>query len=116
MQKLKEKRKFTFNIKKKDLVEVISGKDKKKRGEVLRVLPSEAKIIVDKVNVAKRHQRPTQQEKNGGIIDTDLPLDCSKVMVVCPSCDKKTRIGWKKLDDGSKLRYCKKCGELIDEK
>ncbi len=115
MKKLKKTNKFKFNIRKNDLVEVISGRDRGKRGKVLRVIPSDSKVIVDKVNIVKRHQKPTQQEKNGGIIDTDLPMNSCKVMVVCPSCDKRSRIGWKILDDGKKKRYCKKCGELIDK-
>ena len=114
MRKPKKTNKFKYIIKKDDLVEVISGRDRGKRGKVLRVIPSDSKVIVDKINIVKRHQKPTQQEKNGGIIDTDLPLNSSKVMVICPSCDKRTRIGWKILDDGEKKRYCKKCGELID--
>jgi large subunit ribosomal protein L24 len=115
VKKLKKVNKFNFTIKKDDLVEVISGKDRGKRGRVLRVVPKDSKIIADKINIVKRHQRPTQHEKNGGIIDTDNPLSSSKVMVVCPSCGKKTRIGWKVLDDGKKKRYCKKCSELIDK-
>ncbi len=115
MKKLKKANKFNYTIRKEDLVEVISGKDKGKRGKVLRVIPKDSKIIADKINIVKRHQRPTQQERNGGIIDTDNPIRTDKVMVVCPSCDKKTRIGWKVLDDGNKKRYCKKCGELIDK-
>jgi large subunit ribosomal protein L24 len=115
VKKPKKTNKFKYIIKKDDLVEVISGRDRGKRGKVLRVIPSVSKVIVDNINIVKRHQRPTQQEKNGGIIDTDLPLNSSKVMVVCPRCDKRTRIGWKNLDDGDKKRYCKKCGELIDK-
>jgi len=108
-------KKFNYHIHKEDLVEVISGRDKTKRGRVLRVVPGECKVIVDKVNVVKRHQKPTQQERNGGIIDKDIPIDVSKVMLVCPNCDKKTRVGWKLIGDGKKRRYCKKCGEMIDK-
>ncbi|HPE67845.1 MAG TPA: 50S ribosomal protein L24 [Thermotogota bacterium] len=108
-------KRFRFHIRKEDLVEVISGRDKGKRGRVLKVLPKESKIIVDKVNVVKRHQRPTQQERNGGIIDKDIPLDVSKTMLVCPSCDRPTRVGWKVLENGEKSRFCKKCGEMIDK-
>jgi len=110
-----EKSTFNFHIHKDDLVQVISGRDKGKKGKVLRVVPKESKVIVDKVNVVKRHQKPTQQEKNGGIIDTDLPIKAEKVMVVCPNCKKPTRIGWKVLEDGKKSRICKKCGETIDK-
>lgn len=108
-------KKFKFHIHKDDLVEVISGRDKGKKGKVLKVIPTDSTIIVDKINVVKRHQRPSQKEKNGGIIDKDIAMDVSKVMVVCPNCDKRTRIGWSVLAQGHKARICKKCGEMIDK-
>lgn len=107
--------KFKNTIHKDDLVEVISGRDKGKRGKVLRVLPKMSSVIVDKVNVVKRHQRPTQKEKNGGIIDKDIPIRACKVMVVCSSCNSATRVGRKILEDGTKKRICKKCGEMLDK-
>jgi large subunit ribosomal protein L24 len=101
-------------IKKGDLVEVISGKDKGKRGKVLRVIPKEGKVVVEGVNMVKRHQRPNPRMREGGIVEREAPIYASKVMVVCPSCDQRTRIGFKLLEDGRKVRYCKKCGEIID--
>lgn len=102
-----------MKIKKEDTVRVISGKDKGKSGKVLRVIPKEGKIVVDNINVVKKHQKPTQQMREGGIIEQPIPMDASKVMVVCPSCGGSTRIGYKKLDDGKKVRTCKKCNEII---
>ncbi|HBT51115.1 50S ribosomal protein L24 [Petrotoga olearia] len=102
-------------IKRDDTVMVISGKDKGKRSKVLRVIPKENKVIVDNVNVVKKHQRPTQKMREGGIIEQPSPIDISNVMLVCPNCDQKTRVGFKFLEDGSKVRYCKKCGEIVEK-
>ncbi len=101
-------------IKKGDLVEVISGKDKGKKGKVLRVIPKEGKVIVEGVNMVKRHQRPNPRMREGGIVEKEAPIYASKVMVVCPSCNQRTRVGFK-IVDGNKVRYCKKCGEIIDK-
>ncbi len=105
---------MALKIKRGDLVEVISGKDKGKRGKVLRVIPRERKVIVEGVNMVKRHQRPIPQLREGGIIEREAPIYISKVMVVCPNCDRRTRVGFKVLENGDKVRYCKKCGEIID--
>ena len=105
---------MALKIKRGDLVEVISGKDKGKRGKVLRVIPRERKVIVEGVNMVKRHQRPIPQLREGGIIEREAPIYISKVMVVCPSCVRRTRVGFKILENGDKVRYCKKCGEIID--
>jgi large subunit ribosomal protein L24 len=104
-----------MRIKKDDTVQVITGKDKGKKGKVLRVIPKTESVIVDNVNVIKKHQRPTQQMREGGIIEQPSPIHVSKVQVVCPSCGKKTRVGYETLDDGKKARYCKKCEEIIDK-
>jgi len=102
-------------IKRDDTVIVISGKDKGKKSKVLRVIPKDKKVIVDNVNVVKKHQRPTQKMREGGIIEQPSPIDISNVMLVCPNCDQKTRVGFKFLEDGSKVRYCKKCGEIVEK-
>lgn len=91
-----------MRIKKGDLVEVISGKDKGKRGKVLRVIPKENKVIVENVNMVKRHQRPIPQLREGGIIEREAPIYASKVMVVCPACDKRTRVGYRFTEDGKR--------------
>ncbi|WP_129409942.1 50S ribosomal protein L24 [Marinitoga lauensis] len=104
-----------MKVKKGDLVKVISGKDKGKEGRVLRVIPKLNKVIVENVNIVKKHQRPTQQLREGGIIEQPSPIHASKVMVVCPSCGKPTRVGYRFLEEGRKVRICRKCNEIIDK-
>ncbi len=101
-------------IKRDDLVLVIAGKDKGRRGKVLRVFPRRNSVMVDKVNVVKRHQRPTQTSQ-GGIIEKESPIHISNVMLICPKCGEPTRVGYRFLQDGRKVRSCKKCGEIIDK-
>jgi large subunit ribosomal protein L24 len=98
-----------LRIKKGDRVRVLSGKDRGKEGNVTRVLPAKGKVIVDGVNVAKKHQKPTRSTMQGGIIDRDMPLDASNVAVLCPK-GHPTRVGYKVDADGTKTRVCKKCG------
>lgn len=105
---------MALRIKKNDTVMVISGKYKSRRGRVIKVIPSEGKLIVEKVNIVKRHMRPSKKYAQGGIIEKEAPLPLSKVMLICPKCDKPTRIGAQILSDGSKVRVCKKCKEVID--
>ncbi len=99
-------------IKKKDIVVVITGKDKGKKGEVLKVLPKENRVIVSKVNIVKKHMRPTQT-RPGGIKEIESPIHISNVMLICPKCAQPTRVGFTFLPDGKKVRVCKKCGEMI---
>ncbi len=99
-----------LKIKKGDRVRVLTGKDRGKDGNVTRVLPAAGKVIVDGVNVAKKHQRATKATMQGGIIDKDMPLPVANVAIVCPSCGKATRVGYKIDGDGTKVRVCKKCG------
>jgi len=101
-----------LRIKKEDTVLVTAGKDKGKRGRVLSV--DEGKVIVERVNLIKRHQKPNKQHQQGGIIEKEAPFSLSNVTLVCPKCDKPTRIGNKILEDGRKLRACQKCKEVID--
>ncbi len=103
-----------LNIKREDKVVVISGKDKGKKGKVLLTEPSANRLIVEKVNVVKKHQKPRGQNKPGGIVNQEAPIDASNVMLVCAKCDKATRVAFKILKDGSKVRVCKKCGETFD--
>ena len=102
-----------LKIRKGDRVRVLSGKDKGKEGEVMRALPREGKVIVDGVNVARKSQRPTRTTQQGGIIDKDMPIQVSNVALVCPSCGKPTRVGYKIDASGDKARVCKKCGGEI---
>jgi large subunit ribosomal protein L24 len=99
-----------LKIKKGDRVRVLTGKDRGHEGEVMRVLPSEGKVIVDGANVAKKHQRATRATMQGGIIDKDMPMPVENVMLLCPACGKPTRVGYKTDNDGTKARACKKCG------
>ena len=98
-----------MKIKKGDTVQVIAGKDLGKVGEVTRVIPETDRVIVDGVNVAKRHQRATNATMQGGIIDKDMPMHASSVAIVCPT-DGATRIGYRVDDQGNKTRICRKCG------
>jgi len=99
-------------IKKGDEVEVLSGKEIGKRGTVMRVLPADNKLIVDRVNVVKKHQKPTRATMQGGIIDKEMPLHASNVGIVCGKCNRATRIGYR-FDGDKKIRICRKCeGDL----
>jgi large subunit ribosomal protein L24 len=102
-----------LKIRKGDRVRVLTGKDRGKEGNVMRALPREGKVIVDGVNVARKSQRPTRTTQQGGIIDKDMPLPVSNVALVCPSCGKPTRVGFKIDASGDKVRLCKKCGGEI---
>ena len=101
-----------MSIKKDDLVIVLSGKDKGKQGKVLEVMPKEGKVVVEKVNMVSRHNKPRKQGDQGGIVSREIPIYASKVMLVCPKCGKATRHAVK-LADGKKVRVCKKCGQEI---
>ena len=103
---------MSMNVKKNDTVLVLSGKDKGKKGKVLSVDPETRKVIVEGVNVASRHQKPRKQGEEGGIIKKETPIYASKVMTVCPKCDKATRVAHK-IVDGKKVRVCKHCGAEI---
>jgi large subunit ribosomal protein L24 len=104
-----------MRIKKKDKVRVIAGNDKGKEGEVLKVFPRTNKIIVEKVNMIKRHQRASQQAPQGGIIEKEGPIDVSNVMLICPNTGKSTRIGKEMLSDGSRARVSKQSGEMLND-
>ncbi len=104
-------------IKKGDTVEVIAGKDLGERGEVVSVLPKADRVVVQGINVMKRHQKAKQagnQQIPAQIIEFDAPLHLSNVMLVCPNCNKKTRVGFKVRADGFKVRVCKQCGQDIE--
>jgi len=103
-----------FHVKKDDQVMVMLGKEKGKTGKILRVIPKKERVIVEKVNFVKRHTRPSAQRRQGGIIEKEAPLHASNVMIICTKCNSPVRVGRKILEDGGKVRYCKKCGELID--
>lgn len=104
-----------MHIKKDDKVVVISGKDKGKKGKVLVAEPSIGKVVVEKVNMATKHEKPKGQGKPGGIVHQENPIYACKVMLVCNKCGKATRIAFKKTESGDKTRICKKCGALIEK-
>ncbi len=102
-----------MHIRKSDKVVVVSGNHKGKKGEVLKVFPSENRIIVEKVNLIKRHTRQSQAAPQGGIVEKEAPIHISNVMLVCPKCSKPSRTGTQILGDGSRVRICKSCGEML---
>jgi large subunit ribosomal protein L24 len=104
-----------FRIRKGDTVKVISGKEKGKTGQVLEVDPEKQKVYIEKINLIKRHTKPSQKRRQGGIIEKEGPLHIAKVMLVCRGCGKATRTGMRILEDGKKMRYCKQCGEIVDK-
>lgn len=108
-----------LKIRRDDIVEVIAGKDRGKRGKVIHTFPRESRVLVDGVNLVTRHQRPrpvnraTPQTQTGRVVKP-APLHVSKVMLVCPRCNQRTRIGVSFTSDGKRVRTCKKCKEYID--
>ena len=103
------------HVRRGDTVAVITGKERGKRGKVLRVLLGDRRVLVEKVNMIKKHQRPTQKLRQGGIIEREGALHLSNVLLVCGRCDRAVRVGIKELADGRKVRVCKRCGEPIDK-
>lgn len=103
-----------MHIKKNDTVKVIAGREKGKTGKVLDVTKEKGRILIEKVNLVKRHQKPDAKGK-GGIVEKEAPLQVSNVMLVCSKCKTGVRVGHKVLEDGKKVRVCKKCQELLDE-
>ena len=103
-------------IRKNDNVLVITGKDRGKRGRVLKVLPANNRVVVEGVNMIKRHTKPNPQRQiKGGLVEREAPLHASNVQVVCPECGKATRIGRRILGDGRKVRICRKCEGVVDK-
>ena len=100
-------------VKKGDLVEVITGKEKGKTGKVLQIIKKKDRIIVEKGNLLKHHKKPDAKGK-GGILEKEGSIHTSNVMLVCGKCNKAVRYGHKVLDDTKKLRYCRKCNEILD--
>jgi large subunit ribosomal protein L24 len=103
-----------FHVKKDDQVMVIVGKEKGKSGKLLRVIAKKEGALIEKVNFVKRHARPSSQNRQGGIIEKEAPVPLSNIMIICNRCTVPVKMGRKILDDGKKVRYCKKCGEHID--
>ena len=101
------------HVKKNDKIMVISGKDKGKISEIISVMPKVGKVLVRDVNVVKKHMKPSKQNMEGGIIETEAPIFSSKVMLYCEKCKSVTRIAKKITEDGTKVRVCKKCDTVL---
>ena len=102
-----------MKIRKGDRVRVLTGKDRGAEGEVTFAYPETGRVIVSGLNVAKRHQKPTRSTQQGGIIDKEMPMRVDNVAIICPSCSRTTRIGYRFDSDGTKVRVCRKCeGDL----
>ena len=95
------------------IVKVLAGKDRGKTGKVLKVFPKEDRLLVEGINLIKRHTRQTKQDKKGGIIQKESPIQISNVILMCKRCNKPTKVGMKIMNDGSRVKVCKKCKEII---
>lgn len=113
--KVSEKRAKKVHVRTGDVVLVLKGKDRGKRGKVLRVIPKEGRVVVEGVNVVKRHTKPSRKVMQGGIIEKEAPISSSKVMLICPRCQEPSRMGKRRLGIKELVRVCKKCGEVIDK-
>jgi len=102
-----------LKIKKGDTVQVIRGDDKGKKGKVLRITPDARRVIVEGVNLVKKHKRKTQQDQQGGIVAIETPMSMANVMLVCKRCNEPVRVGFVKLQDQTKYRICKSCKEAV---
>jgi large subunit ribosomal protein L24 len=103
-----------YHVKKNDLVMVTNGKDKGKTVKILRIIKKKDRLIVEKVNMVKRHVKPSQKSK-GGIMEKESPIHLSNVMLYCEKCSKPVKAGKRTLEDGKKIRFCKKCEEVLDK-
>lgn len=98
-----------------DQVEVIAGKDKGRVGKITRIMPNEQKAVVEKINIVKRHTKPSMENQEGGILEKEAPIHVSNLMLICEKCAGPVRIKKNTLEDGTKVRACKKCGETIGD-
>lgn len=103
-----------MKIKKNDNIIVITGKDKGKKGKIRQVFPGSSGVVIEGVNIIKRHMKPRGQARQAGIIESEAPIHVSKVMIVCPKCSKPVRLKTQILEDGKHVRACSKCNEVIN--
>ena len=103
------------HVRKGDTVIVVAGKERGKKGKVLRVIPEKGRVVVERINMIKKHQRPTQKIRQGGIIEREGAIHLSNVMLVDPASNKPTRVGMKALSDGKKVRVARRSGEMLDK-
>jgi large subunit ribosomal protein L24 len=101
-------------IRKNDSVMVIAGKERGKTGKVLRVLPDEGAVIIERINIVKRHTKPRGPQQPGGIVEKEASVDASNIMIMCDKCNAPVRVGRKILADGKKIRICRRCHESLD--
>ena len=106
--------KDTIQIKKDDKVKIVAGKDKGKVGKVLKVIRKKNRLLVENINIVKRHTKPNAQNRQGGILESESPIHWSNVMLMCNKCMEPVRVKTKTLDDGKTVRICRKCSEIID--
>ncbi len=106
--------KMSLYIKKGDTVKVTAGNDRGKTGKVITVNPELGTVVVEKVHTVKKHTKPNNTNPTGGIVEKNLPISVSNVLLFCKNCNRGVRVGFRFLDDGSKVRYCKKCNEVIE--
>ena len=102
-------------IRKNDQVMIVKGKEHGKTGRVIRVIPDKGHVLIEKLNMVKRHTKPSAKYKQGGIIEKEAPLAISNVMLLCDKCKGPVRVGRKVLEDGKRVRLCKKCGEVFEK-
>jgi len=102
-----------FKVRKNDTVMVVTGRDRGKTGKVLRVLPVRGRVIIERLNMVKRHTKPRGAVSPGGIVEKEAPLDISNVMVLCDRCNAPVRVGLKLAANGSKSRICRRCGDVV---
>lgn len=102
-------------IRKNDQVMIMKGKEQGKTGRVIRVIPGKGHVLIEKLNLVKRHTKPSAKYKQGGIIEKEAPLAISNIMLLCDKCKGPVRVGRKVLEDGKRVRLCKKCGEVFEK-
>jgi large subunit ribosomal protein L24 len=108
-------RPVTSRIRKNDTVMVITGREKGKTGKVLRVVREKNRVVIERLHMVKRHQKPRGQQGQGGVVEKEASIDLSNVMIMCDRCNAPARIGSRRLEDGSGVRTCRRCGETIDK-
>ena len=105
----------TSRVRKNDTVMVITGREKGKTGKVLRVIRETNRVVIERLHMVKRHQKPRGQQGQGGVVEKEASIDLSNVMIMCDRCNAPARVGSRRLEDGSAVRTCRRCGEAIDK-
>ena len=113
IDKKKKDKRMKFHVRKNDLVEVITGEERERRGRVLEIIPAKTMAIVEGVNLVKKHQRARSQTKPSGIVTVPAPVHISNLVLICPKCGKKAKVRMEKIEN-KRVRICKKCGESLE--